>query len=65
MRVQIKLQSASAEILNEQNEVVGSISMDNYQFICDASGLGEALVKAKEHIKAAWEESKAENKVVG
>lgn len=64
MRVQIKLQSASAEILNEQNEVVGSISMDNYQLICDASGLGEALAKTYAHVKAAWEEPKAENKAV-
>lgn len=64
MRVQIKFQSTSAEILNEKNEVVGSVSMDNYLFICDASGLGEALAKAHAHIKAAWEESKAENKSV-
>lgn len=64
MRVQIKLQSASAAIMNEKDEVVCSISMDNYLFVCDASGLGEAVVKAHEHIKAAWEASKSGNKAV-
>lgn len=64
MRVQIKFQSAFAEILNEENEAVGSVSMDNYHLICDISGLGEALAKAHEHIKAAWEASESGSKAV-